>query len=221
MSQFIPESLEFHCCFRYSSAAKNRGDLTDDREVRAWPGGGSASGAVKRGDYLGDRVTMGATGSHDPGRCFLSVEDQVAALLSDVGEIPSPLFHPDGEGVTIRFDQDGGDGVASMERAAQHGRDSVEAGTVIATQLNGVCIRAGDQQRRERRQIPPSGESVMQCRGQMRRGAHLQHVAHRSTVDGLADEVVLLMHAALEAHQTARVDTRREVDLRGENRFIE
>ena len=75
MSQFIPESLEFHCCFWISSAAKNGRDLADNREVRAWPGGRSSSGTFKRGDHLGDRVKVGATGSHDPCRCFLGIED--------------------------------------------------------------------------------------------------------------------------------------------------
>ena len=35
---------------------------------------------------------------------------------------------------------------------------------------------------------------MLQCRGQIRRGERLEHVAHRSTSNGLTDEVIALMH---------------------------
>jgi hypothetical protein len=53
MGQFIPESLEFQCCFGISTAAKDGSDLADDREVRSWPSNRTCSSAFKRRDHLG------------------------------------------------------------------------------------------------------------------------------------------------------------------------
>ena len=116
---------------------------------------------------------MEPASSHDPGRHFLGIEGYVATLLSEVGEIPSSRVHPKGEGTIIRFDQDGGDDVAPVERAAQHRRGSVDAGLVISTNLNRLRIHSGHHQRRKRRQRPPSRERVVQRRGEIRRGVRL------------------------------------------------